>query len=438
MSNITSFGESYFNKKATFFNGLDSDEIKSGKITVGGKNNFISGVSTFSANSISVDNGYLNSLKVSGVSTADVVEAVTKYNHNGLDASRGPIVSLSISNPGSGYVDGNYTNVALTNVSASGASARAFITVSGGSVTGIGVSDEGWGYYAGDTLTASDASLGSGGGSGFQATAASVREVDAVFYGNPVRIRLQNSDTSTAVNQEMGAILFGVRDTSTGGSGDKARIVCYSRSTSGGGYLMFQTASNAGEPVDTLRILDGNGLFYKDLDVTQNYKQNGVKIRGFQSYAILSDVKGATTDGGASSNTTWHQRTLNTESDPDGIVSLASNQFTLSAGSYLIQWSTAGYRCRRFSSTLTDTTNTTEYPGTSMYFDDQDSATNTISAGGVSTGVARVTLTASATFRIYSYSEFGIATNGLGLGHDSTGYNNVYTHVTIFKELEVY
>lgn len=431
---ITPFGESYFNKKATFFNGLDTETIKSGKITVDGQDNSISGVSTFSGTSVSVDNGYLNSLAVTGVSTITTVNA-TRYN-NGLDSLRGPITSLSISNPGSGYVDGDYPNVVLTNVNASGSGARAFVTVSGGAVTGIGVSDEGWGFYADDTLTASSASLG-GSGSGFEATASSVREVNASLYGNPVRLRLQNSDTTTAVNQEMGSILFGVRDTSAGGSGDKARIICNSRSTSGGGYFIFQTSANAQEPVDTLRLLDGNGLFYNDLEVTKNYKQNGNKIRCFQSYAVIRDVKSATTDGGASSNTTWHQRTLNNEVDPDGIVTVSSNQFTLTAGSYLIQWATTGYRCRRFSSRLNDVTNTIDYPGTSMYFDDQDSATNTIGAGGESSGSARVTLTASATFRIYSYSEFGIATNGLGLGHDSAGFDNVFTHVTIFKELEV-
>lgn len=285
--NITSFGESYFNKKATFFNGLDSEEIKSGKITVGGKNNFISGVSTFSANSISVDDGYLNSLKVSGVSTFT----------GSIDAN------------GDLDVDGH---TELDNLNVSGIS------------TFVGI----------------------------------VTSQSNVFVGN-------------------------------------------------------------------------------NLSVAGNYQQNGNDVRCFQSYAVIRDVKGATTDGGASSATTWHQRTLNNEVDPDGIVTVSSNQFTLTAGSYLIQWATTGYRCRRFASRLNDVTNATDYPGTSMYFDDQDSAANTIASGGESSGSARVTLTASATFRIYSYSEIAIGTNGLGLAHDSTGFNNVFTHVTIFKELEV-
>ena len=292
--NITSFGESYFNKKATFFNGLDSEEIKSGKITVGGKNNFISGVSTFSANSISVDDGYLNSLKVSGISTF------------------------------SGNIDGN------ANLDISGTA------------------------------------------------------------------KFTNATQNTLGNVNTGAIQI------DGGVG-----------------------------------IEKNVSIGHSLEVGGGIVQNGNKIRAFQSYAVLRDVKGTTTDGGSSSTTTWHQRTLNTEDDPDGIVTVSSNQFTLTAGSYLIQWATTGYRCRRFSSRLNDVTNAADYPGTSMYFDDADSAGEGIAAGGESSGSARVTLTASATFRIYSYSEFGIATNGLGIAHDNS-YNNVFTHVTIFKEMEVY
>jgi len=292
--NITSFGESYFNKKATFFNGLDSEEIKSGKITVGGKNNFISGVSTFSANSISVDDGYLNSLKVSGVSTF------------------------------SGNIDGN------ANLDISGTA------------------------------------------------------------------KFTNATQNTLGNVNTGAIQI------DGGVG-----------------------------------IEKNVSIGHSLEVGGGIVQNGNKIRAFQSYAVLRDVKGTTTDGGSSSTTTWHQRTLNTETDPDSIVTLSSNQFTLSAGSYLIQWSTCGYRTRRFASVLFDTNNNLNYPGLSIYLDDQDSAGNSIGAGGVSTGSARVTMTSNTTYRILAYSELAVGTTGLGIAHDNS-YNNVYTEVTIFKEMEVY
>ena len=58
----------------------------------------------------------------------------------------------------------------------------------------------------------------------------------------------------------------------------------------------------------------------------------------FDAYAKLSDVKASGTNGGNFSSGSWVTRTLNTEDfDPSGIVSLASNQFTLQTGAYFIQ-----------------------------------------------------------------------------------------------------
>lgn len=53
------------------------------------------------------------------------------------------------------------------------------------------------------------------------------------------------------------------------------------------------------------------------------------------SYVMVRDEKTSGTAGGSSVATTWTKRTLNTEvSDADGICTLASDQITLSAGTY--------------------------------------------------------------------------------------------------------
>ena len=65
---------------------------------------------------------------------------------------------------GSGYVNGTYTNVALTG--GSGAGARATIVVSGGAVTSVTVTTFGAGYQLANSLSASNTNLG-GSGSGF-------------------------------------------------------------------------------------------------------------------------------------------------------------------------------------------------------------------------------------------------------------------------------
>ena len=60
----------------------------------------------------------------------------------------------------------------------------------------------------------------------------------------------------------------------------------------------------------------------------------------FSSYAIIADQKSSGTDGGTATSGSWQTRDLNTEiADPDGIVSISANQFTLAAGNYLITWS---------------------------------------------------------------------------------------------------
>ena len=86
----------------------------------------------------------------------------------------GTILSFGNAVAGSGYSDGSYTGVALTGGTGSGAIAN--ITVSGGGVAvGSTLIDGGSGYKDTDQLSAADADLGGGGGSGFTI------EVDTVF-----------------------------------------------------------------------------------------------------------------------------------------------------------------------------------------------------------------------------------------------------------------
>lgn len=72
---------------------------------------------------------------------------------------------------GAGYVDGTYKQVPLTGGSGSGAIAE--VTVSGGAVTAVFVSDYGTGYVNGNVLSASNVNLG-GAGAGFTLTLANV------------------------------------------------------------------------------------------------------------------------------------------------------------------------------------------------------------------------------------------------------------------------
>ena len=78
-------------------------------------------------------------------------------------------ISTTILSGGSGYTDGTYSNVALTGGS-SGSGLRANITIASGAVTSCTVTNTTTlqDYGIGDILSAADADLGGGGGSGFQ------------------------------------------------------------------------------------------------------------------------------------------------------------------------------------------------------------------------------------------------------------------------------
>ena len=116
----------------------------------------------------------------------------------------------------------------------------------------------------------------------------------------------------------------------------------------------------------------------------------------FSSYAIICDQKSSGTAGGEGSTSTWNVRDLNTEiADPDGIVSISSNKFTLGAGNYLIKWTAPGHRINRNQSRLYDVTNTAVIGyGQSMRSYQSDVTTTN------SNGLARVTPSGSTEYRI--------------------------------------
>lgn len=270
----------------------DTDGHAGAAITISSYGVNVSGITTVSAfNATGISTLGIIDASYIGVTTAITVG--TRINHNGMDARRGPVVSGTITNAGAGYTNGTYTNVLFTG--GSGELFRADVTVASNVVSSVTLTDEGWGYYAGDVLTLTTTTNPGNNVSAtpMEYTLNSVRDVDAVFYGNPVKIRLQNSDSSTAANQEMGSILFGTRDASTGGSGDKARIVCRSRSTSGGGYFLFQTSANAAEPIDSLRLLDGSALFYNNVNV--GLSTNGKTLTHYGTLGVYNATGGQTT-----------------------------------------------------------------------------------------------------------------------------------------------
>ena len=155
----------------------------------------------------------------------------------------------------------------------------------------------------------------------------------------------------------------------------------------------------------------------------------GAERRGLKTYAIICDEKGADTDGGTFTNGAWRTRDLNTEiADPDGIVSIASNQFTLGAGSYLIEASAPAHDIDRHQARLYNaTTSAVVQYGKNAQISSADSGTTD------SYVIARVTITGNTAFEIQHRCQTTKSTAGFGLDNNFGG-TSIFTVVKIFKE----
>ena len=150
------------------------------------------------------------------------------------------------------------------------------------------------------------------------------------------------------------------------------------------------------------------------------------------SIAIIADQKSAGTSGGTFTSGAWRTRDLNTKvSDPDGIVSISSNQFTLGAGTYIIDWTAPAYGVNKHKSSLYDIT------GSSYLTYGQVARSDSAGNGGMcmSHGSFIHAPSASNTYEIRHYCQTTLSSSGFGPagGSDTGSTTEVYTLVTITK-----
>ena len=152
--------------------------------------------------------------------------------------------------------------------------------------------------------------------------------------------------------------------------------------------------------------------------------------RGFATYAIICDQKADSDSGGDFTNGAWRTRNLNTEiADPDGIVTIANDQFTLQAGSYLIEASAPAYKVNNHQTRLYNaTTSAVVQYGQNAYSDATENVADESSV------VARVTITGATAFEIQHRAMNSKTTNGFGNFVNGFGGVGIFTVVKIFKE----
>ena len=204
--------------------------------------------------------------------------------------------------------------------------------------------------------------------------------------------------------------------------------------TGGNSMSIAAPAANPSDDI-TLKVPSTTGSAGEVLKVaTANHSSTNAELEfakvAFQSYACIADRKAADAEGGSSSAATWMTRDLNTELfDPDGIVSISSNQFTLAAGTYFIDWTCPIYKGNRGLSILYDITGSAELAQSTS--PRSDYAT---SSGVDQRGFARISPTGSNVYEIRQKVEAAKASYGLGRPGLYGAYS-IYTQVLIYKEV---
>ncbi|MBC7821604.1 MAG: hypothetical protein IAG10_32360, partial [Planctomycetaceae bacterium] len=141
--------------------------------------------------------------------------------------------------------------------------------------------------------------------------------------------------------------------------------------------------------------------------------------------AVIREEQVSGTNGGTFTSGADQVRVLNAEqSDLDSIVSIASNRFTLAAGTWLIRWRAPAYAVGAHQSFLYNFTDTAEVARGSSEF---ASAANVVQ--NTSAGSAVVTIAGSKAFEIRHRCQVTSAT--YGLGNAASFGTEVYTQVEI-------
>ena len=173
-----------------------------------------------------------------------------------------------------------------------------------------------------------------------------------------------------------------------------------------------------------------DGIVDTDMLAADSVTAPKIGTKSYVSCACIADKKSANTAGGSSTADSHVQRDLNHEFyDPDGIVSISSNQFTLEAGTYIIEWSAPSFSGNQHVSRLREVTDGTIQEGTAEYGNSSSGLAQTRSVGS-----ARVIQTGSKTYRIEHRVASSHSTNGFGVATDNHANYDVYTIVKIYKE----
>lgn len=200
------------------------------------------------------------------------------------------------------------------------------------------------------------------------------------------------------------------------------------------------TTATSSNVINTIVLRDGTGNFNANMislsgatanptDVaTKSYVDSSVTTGSKQW--IIRDVKATGTNGGTFTSGAWQTRILNDLSGNAGTeVTLASNQITVVAGTYILTANAIAYRVDGHKARLFNVTdNSVMSIGTSST---SGSGTNATSTYSIITNY--FTLAATKVLRIEHQCITTRATDGFGVATNIVGASEVYTSLVIQK-----
>jgi len=159
----------------------------------------------------------------------------------------------------------------------------------------------------------------------------------------------------------------------------------------------------------------------------QSFLLENSGVLAYSDYIHLQDQKAQNTDGGTFTSGAWRTRDLTTEvNDLGEHCSLASNQFTLEAGTYYIRARLPAYDCNKHQGILYNVTDSAvEIVGSSDYNDNGHNVFSHSYIDGV------FTIAASKAFEIRHQCAITAATYGFGVACNFT--TEIYTSVELWK-----
>jgi len=166
-----------------------------------------------------------------------------------------------------------------------------------------------------------------------------------------------------------------------------------------------------------------------DTSITTAINNLSAQLVPVGATCIFQDQKSSGSSGGTSPSTAgWLKRTLNnTLVDTDNLRTINDNQFTLPAGTWLIQARVPCYEVSNAQARIVDTAGPTYYYGMTNYADNGGPVIEL-------TAVATVTIPpgTTKTFYIDQYLDRTNVTYGLGYPN-SIGVDEIYTTVVCIK-----